>query len=390
MNIGVNLFLTSPRSVTGAFVYIQHILPALFHADTKHTFYLFGESESINYFKSLYGHLPNVRFRVVGITHDLFIHPARAIKKLVAKITHDYRTSENIVAREVNEMLCTESIDVYFSPASLYPHGVIGVGIVTTIYDLQPEYFPDNFPPSYLERRKEDCTYVVAHSSRLIAISEYTKKSLQEMYGVTPKKIKVIYLAPQEIKKGSVSLKTPQEFLLYPAALWPHKNHRVLIKALGILKDRFPSLQMVCTGMTKGRGLKDELEAMAEAEGLKERVLFLGFVSDAELYSLYTGAKALVYPSAFEGFGIPLVEAFQLGLPVVAADNSSITEVVNGAGILVPTGDAEALARAIERVLTDSNLRDTLIQKGRERAKMFSWGKTARETLEIFHSIAAR
>ena len=92
-------------------------------------------------------------------------------------------------------------------------------------------------------------------------------------------------------------------------------------------------------------------------------------------------------PSSFEGFGIPLVEAMQFGVPVIAADNTSIAEVVGNAGILVKTGDAEALAGAIEKVLTDKSLRDELIEKGHERAKIFSWEKAAKETLAVFNSI---
>lgn len=390
MKIAVNLFLTSPKSVTGAFVYIQQILPALFKADTKSTFYLFGESESVNYFRSLYGHLPNVRFHVFGIKRDLLVNPVRAVKKLWAKARHDYPTRENIIAGEIKNVIDKEGIEVYFSPAStVFPRGLDSVKKVTAIMDLQHEYFPENFPPSYLTQRKKDFQYAVDHSDRLIAISEYTKKSLLDKCAADPKKISVIYFAPQEIKKGPTDFGVPEEFVFFPAALWPHKNHRVLIKALGILKDRFPSLGAVCAGTIKGGDFKSKLELMVESEGLTGRVLFPGVLFNGNLHLLFTEAKALVFPSAFEGFGIPLVEAFQLGLPVIAADNSSITEVVGDAGILVKTDDVEALAEAIEKVLTDTDLRNELIKKGRERAKLFSWEKAAQETLEVFRSTNA-
>lgn len=388
MKIAVNLFHTSPKSVTGAFVYIQQILPALFKADTGNRYYLFGESESIDYFRSLYENLPNVRFRVFGIKHDLLANPARAVKKLVAKVKRDYRTREKIIAGEIGKIIEKEGIDVYFSPAStLFPRGLDAVQKVTTIMDLQHEYFPENFSPSYLKQRKEDYQYAVDYSDRLIAISEYTKKSLQDKCGAAPEKITVIYFAPQEIKEGPTDFKTPEEFIFYPAALWPHKNHRVLIRALGILKDRFSSLHAVCAGMIKGGKFKKELESMAEAEGLQGRILFPGLLLDGNLHALFTRARALVFPSSFEGFGIPLLEAFQFGVPVIAADNSSIPEVVGDAGLLVRTGDAEALAEAIEKILTDTNLRNELIKKGYERAKLFSWEKAAKETLADFASI---
>lgn len=388
MKIAINLFLTSPKSVTGAFVYIQNILPALFLTGREHTFYLVGESASIDYFKSRYASMPNVRFHVTSTSRDMLRHPTRALRKLLAKVLRDYTARERIVAEEIDALARKENIDAYFSPASLYPRGLSAVRIVTTIHDLQYEYFPNNFPPDYLAERREACRYAVACSTRLIAISEYTKKTLIDKCGADPEKVKVVYHAPREIAGGSACLEMPEEFIFYPAALWPHKNHRVLIKALGLLKSRFPSLCAVCTGMTKGGSLKKNLESLVESEGLHGRVFFLGYVADEDIRALYMQAKALVFPSAFEGFGIPLVEAFYFGLPVIAADNSSIPEVVGDAGLLVKTGDAEALAEAIERTLTDKPLRDALIRKGRERARIFSWEKAARETLAVFESVA--
>lgn len=385
MKIAVNLFLASPKSITGAFVYIEDILPALFKADTRHTYYLLGHAETIEYFRSKYRHFPNVKYRVCDIRRDILVNPARALLKLVAKLKKNNELRERIVATEVQTFFDKKDIDVYFSPSSvIYPRGLHGARNITTILDLQPEYFPENFPQSYLAMRRRDATYAAQHSERLIAISEYTKKTLEEKYGTDPGKMRVIYFAPHEIEHTQVDTALPEDFIFYPAALWPHKNHRVLIKAMSLLKGRFPSLHAVCAGVVKRKELKTELEALAEAEGLAGQVVFPGYMSGGNLRQIYAKARALVFPSAFEGFGIPLVEAMHFGLPIVAADNSSITEVVGDAGILVQTGDEHALAKAIEKVLTDTDLRNELIRKGRERAKLFSWDKTALETLAVF------
>ncbi|MDO8231949.1 MAG: glycosyltransferase family 1 protein [bacterium] len=385
MKVAVNLFLASPKSITGAFVYIQDILPALFANDTGTTYYLVGHADTIAYFKSQYQKYPNVRYRVFDVRRDIYINPFRALMKLIAKLKKDNDLREKIIAKEVQKFFSEERIDVYFSPSSvIYPRNVQGVKNVTTILDLQPEYFPENFSQDYLTERRRDALYATKHSDRLIAISEYTKKTIEEKYGTDPKKIRVIYFAPHEIEDTPIDITLPEDFIFYPAALWPHKNHHVLIKAMGMLKDRFPSLHVVCAGVVKRKELKRELETLIEKEGLQGRISFSGFVSGSNLRMIYTKAKALVFPSAFEGFGIPLVEAFQFGLPVIAADNSSITEVVHGSGILVETGNAAALANAIEKVMTDKNLRNELVQKGHERAKMFSWEAAARETLRVF------
>jgi len=385
MKVAVNLFLASPKSITGAFVYIQDILPALFTCDTNTTYYLLGHSDTIAYFKSQYQKYPNVQYRVFDVRRDVYINPLRAVLKVYAKIRKDNDLRERIIAKEVQTFFIKAKIDVYFSPSSvIYPRNVRGVKNVTTILDLQPEYFPANFTEKYLAERRRDALYATEHSEGLIAISEYTKKTIEEKYGTNPKKIQVIYFAPHAIEDTPADITLSKDFIFYPAALWPHKNHHILIKALGILKNRLPSLQMVCAGVVKRKELKKELEALIEKEGLQGRVSFSGFISGGNLRLVYEKTKALVFPSSFEGFGIPLVEAFQFGVPVIAADNSSITEVVSGAGMLVETGNATALAEAIEKVVTDDHLRKEMIRKGYERAKMFSWETAARETLAVF------
>ena len=391
MKVAVNLFLASPKSITGAFVYIQDILPALFTSDTGTTYYLLGHADTIAYFKSQYQKYPNVKYRVFDVRRDVYVNPFRALMKLIAKLKKGTDLRERIIAKEVRKFFTKERIAVYFSPSSvIYPRNVQGVKNVTTILDLQPEYFPDNFSEKYLAERRRDALYATEHSDRLIAISEYTKKTIEEKYGTDPKNIRVIYFAPHEIEDTPADITLPKDFIFYPAALWPHKNHHILIKALGMLKNRLPSLHAVCAGVIKRKELKKELETMIEKEGLQGRVSFSGFVYGGNLRLIYAKATALVFPSAFEGFGIPLVEAFQFGLPVIAADNSSITEVVNDSGIVVETGNAAALANAIEKVITDKNLRAELIRKGHVRAKMFSWEAAAKETLDVFYSVNSR
>ena len=385
MKVAVNLFLASPKSITGAFVYIQDILPALFTCNTHTTYYLLGHSDTIAYFKSQYQKYPNVQYRVFDVRRDAYINPLRAVLKVYAKIRKDNDLRERIIAKEVQTFFIKEKIDVHFSPSSvIYPRNVRDVKNVTTILDLQPEYFPANFTEKYLAERRRDALYATEHSEELIAISEYTKKTIEEKYGTNPKKIQVIYFAPHAIEDTPADITLPKDFIFYPAALWPHKNHHILIKALGMLKNRLPSLHVVCAGVVKRKELKKELEALIDKEGLQGRVSFSGFISGGNLRLVYEKTKALVFPSSFEGFGIPLVEAFQFGVPVIAADNSSITEVVSGAGMLVETGNATALAEAIEKVVTDDHLRKEIIRKGYERAKMFSWETAARETLAVF------
>ncbi|OGN10641.1 MAG: hypothetical protein A3J46_05540 [Candidatus Yanofskybacteria bacterium RIFCSPHIGHO2_02_FULL_41_11] len=387
--IAINLLSISPKSSTGSFVYIKNLLDSLFALDTDSLYFLIIDNASRTYFIKRFKNYPNVKYHAVSIRRDLLLNPVRALLKLWAKIKKDRRRREAIIKGEVQRFLDKKRINLMFFPSgTMYPAGLKNIKTVTTVFDLQHEYFPNNFSNAYLARRRTDTAYASHNSDRIIAISEFTKRSIVEKYEINPDKIIVIYLAPQQEKDSRPSLSgLPANFIFYPAAIWLHKNHRILIEATKVLKSKFPNLHLVFTGMTKSKKIKEELYALTEAYGLTDRIHFFGFVPDEDMPSIYKQAKALVYPSSFEGFGIPLVEAFKFGTPVIAADNSSISEVVGGAGILFKTGDLGMLTKGIERILSDDSLRGDLIKKGRERAKDFSWDASARKTLDVLNHL---
>ena len=226
-------------------------------------------------------------------------------------------------------------------------------------------------------------------NSKTLKLKEW-EKTIIEKYNIDPDKITVIHLnADERIKKskGLHDIKLPKQFLFYPAALWPHKNHKILIEILNELKNEFQNLHLVLTGVIKKEKLKEEIDDLIKQYGLSEKVSFLGYVSDENLDLIYQKAQMLVFPSSFEGFGIPIIEAFRNKLPVIAADNTSITEVVGNAGLLFETNNKEECREYIEKVLTDKNLKYDLIEKGLKRAENFSWEINAKETLRIFNNI---
>src|SRR3989344_3657288 len=388
-NIAVSLLSVSPESATGSFVYIKNLLDSLFALDTDSFYFLILDNANRTYFVNRFKDYPNVKYYTVSIRRDLLLNPIRVLLKLWARVKKDCRRRESITRGEAQYFLGKNKIDMVFFPSgTIYPAGLKNVKMVTTVFDLQHEYFPNNFSSAYLARRKTDSAYAANNSDRIIAISEFTKRSIVEKYGINPDKATVIYLAPQkETANHFSSLSLPDNFIFYPAAIWPHKNHRILIEAMHVLRLKFPDLHLVFTGVIKNKKLKEELHTLAVVYGLTDRVHFLGFVLDKDMPSIYKQAKALVYPSFFEGFGIPLVEAFKFGTPVIAADNSSIGEVVGDAGILFETGDLEMLTKNIERILSDDLLRDDLIKRGTERAKDFSWDASARKTLDVFNNL---
>lgn len=388
MRILINLLSSSHRSTTGGFVYIKNLLPTLFSLDRANQYFILASRDNGDFFKKNYPNWPNVHYVISDIRRDLWANPWRAGLKLVAKIKKDRRAREDIIRKEVQRIINKKNIDLLFCPASvIYPRGLKNTKIVTTVLDLQHEYVPENFSSDYLKRRKADSEYFSVRSDHLIAISDFTKQTLVQKYGIDPSKVTVIYFAPQKLEEVEAGAALPRDYLFYPAALWPHKNHRILIEALNDLKEKFPSLHLVFAGLTKNKKVFSELKILIESFGLSGKVIFMDYIFGSKLAWVFKNAKAMVFSSSFEGFGIPLVEAFHYGVPVVAADNTSISEVVGKAGILFETGHLGELTKSIERVLSDETLRKNLIARGRERAKDFSWDISARQTLEVFNKV---
>jgi glycosyltransferase involved in cell wall biosynthesis len=141
--------------------------------------------------------------------------------------------------------------------------------------------------------------------------------------------------------------------------------------------------------MIKNRNLKEEIDNIIENYSLPKKIIFLGYVSNENLNNIYQKAQALVFPSSFEGFGLPIIEAFKNGLPIISANNSSLNEIVGDAGLLFETNNLEMLTECVKKILTDKNLREQLINKGTERARIFNWKNTAEQTLLLFNKVGA-
>ena len=172
-------------------------------------------------------------------------------------------------------------------------------------------------------------------------------------------------------------LALPEAFLLYPAQTWPHKNHLRLLDALALLRDRIGEpVPVVCPGRQSGDFAA--IEGRARELGLAESVCFPGFVGSLEIRGLYELARGLVFPSLFEGWGLPICEAFSAGLPVAASTATSLPDLVGDAALLFDPGSAEQIAAAIERLWTEPELRRDLAERGRERGARFSFDHTAR------------
>jgi glycosyltransferase involved in cell wall biosynthesis len=288
-----------------------------------------------------------------------------------------------------------DRIDVYHGTSfRLWAEG--SAGSVVTIHDLALRRFPQFSKRLFGERWSIHKTRkTLERASRIIADSENTAKDLSEFYRVAREKIRVIYLGvgeeflaspPSESLEAVRSRYTiPGDYLLFLGGADPRKNLERLLEAFSILLKNVPALTLVATG-GMGRRAGEMFDRISRL-GIGKNVLITGHVPAPDLRSLYRGARLFVYPSLYEGFGMPVLEAMASGVPVVTSNTASVPEVAGDAACLVDPCDIAALAEAMRRVLMDEDFAARLRARGLERVKAFSWEKTARETLSVYHEV---
>ena len=285
------------------------------------------------------------------------------------------------------------NVDLIHHPFSILQPINHKIPSVLTFHDMQHEFFPEYFSAYALNARKKLWRSSAEQATRIIAISEYAKMCLVEYYRIDPNKIDVVYngFSPQfcvienvqtlESVRSRHGLHKP--FMYYPAATWPHKNHKRLLAALRIMKERHGfNGQLVLSGIAMNAN--DEVIGEIERLGLRDDVVVLGYLPQEELPWLYNLARLMVFPSLSEGFGIPLVEAMACGCPVACSNVTSIPEVVGDAALTFDPGSAEEMADKIWSLWSDDTLRQDFRAKGFERVKQFSWENMARQTIDVY------
>jgi len=175
------------------------------------------------------------------------------------------------------------------------------------------------------------------------------------------------------------------QFALYPAQTWPHKNHATLIDALVLAQRQGVTIQLICTGKITEH--HSTLVRQIKAAGLEEQIRFLGFTDEATLLSLYKRARLLVFPSLFEGWGLPITEAMLLGVPVVASSATCLPEQIGDAGLSFDPENAGSLSTALTQAWNSAALREDLIRRGRARVGLYTWKRTAAELIAIYEEI---
>jgi glycosyltransferase involved in cell wall biosynthesis len=269
---------------------------------------------------------------------------------------------------------------------------------VTTIHDISFKRYPEFFSGKDRMILDRAVKFAATHAARIIAVSQFTSDEIVELYQAAPDRISVIYEGvddqfqtmprpeAQEVVDEKYRLQFP--YVLTVGVIQPRKNFHRLLEGFAKLKENHDcEHKLVIVGKY---GWKESgLERQAKDLGLSDDVVLTGYVPYEDLPALYNAADVFVYPSLYEGFGLPPLEAMACGTPVITGNQASLPEVVGDAGLMVDPFDADAFAEALDRLIFDRLLRAEMFALGLDQATKFSWDKTASETLKIYRQCGA-
>jgi glycosyltransferase involved in cell wall biosynthesis len=295
----------------------------------------------------------------------------------------------------------TGPLDLFHSPDFVLPP-LRRVPAILTVHDLSFLRVPQFFVPGFRQYLEGAVSRAVRRARHILADSESTRRDLMELMAVEPERVTVLYPGvearfqpvqdAEALSQVRARYDLPERFVLSVGTLQPRKNFAGLVEAFGCLlaaKKDVPGMKDLQLVVVGGRGwMFEDVVSQVQRLGLAERVHFPGFVDDEDLPALYNLAAAFAFPSWYEGFGLPVLEAMACGVPVIAANNSSLPEVVGEAGLLIDASDTEALAAGLMRLLTDEDLRAKLVPAGRQQASPFNWGRAAQQLLAVYGRFA--
>ncbi|MET0555784.1 MAG: glycosyltransferase family 1 protein [Vicinamibacteria bacterium] len=296
-----------------------------------------------------------------------------------------------------NRGLVEEGVDVLFCPFTAPVRAEPDLPVVSVVYDLQHLAYPQFFTTQERANRDALLRVLEERADRLICISQYARARFLENLRVAPERVTTIPIAvharlprlsPAEARASRARLGVERPYVFYPANFWPHKNHRLLLTAYGALRARRPGLvpDLVLTG-----ALAEPAALLAEAVqamGLAPHVRMLGYLPEADLAALFEGALFVVFPSLYEGFGMPVLEAMHFGKAVACSDVTSLPEVAGDAALFFDPRRPDEIARALLRLLDEPELRESLARRGAERVAALDVDRMARAYLDVLAAAA--
>jgi glycosyltransferase involved in cell wall biosynthesis len=374
MIVGIDIRVLGAKGKTGIQEYTENLLAALLPLDPSIEFKLFYSSYKIPLPGYSWLELPNVRVHQFRLPNRLLLYASRAF---------NYPKLDRWMG----------GVDVFFSPHFLITALSPSVRRVTAFHDLSFEQFPEFFSrKQWMWHRFVSPAWQARFSDQIISVSESTKHDLVKHYHIDPSRIMPVHsgvnsqfrlLPLSEIQEFRDRHQLPSRFILYFGTFEPRKNIRGLIQAFTAFK-KIPGNETVELVLAGASGWLDaEIYSEAKKSSASPYIHIRNNIAENDRVGFYNAASVFIYPSFFEGFGFPALEAMASGTPVIASSTSSLPEVVGEAGMLVNPYNLSELTKAIHCVFHEEGLAQKMREKGLERAQKFTWEQTARKTLDI-------
>lgn len=389
MKIGISVMGSRLGRSGGLDIYARSLVEALTDYDQYHTYVIFinkSDADAWNY-RQWPAHSQFVLLNYLEPRQSLRARVLRRFRHTIG-LTVLPNYGEEFFARQINEI---DLALIYYPGPTIYPFSTT-TPCVLGLSDLQQEYYPQYFSEAELQNRAKRYKASTERALHIIVPSQYTKHTLIDKYATPNEKITVIphgitsifrRASPDEIHRVRVQYNLSDRYIFYPANPWPHKNHARLMAALRIYQDRYDDpIDLVLSGRLSNEPRDATLLAIAAS--VDNRVIDLGFVPQEDLPALYSSATLMAFPSIFEGFGYPLVEAMACGCPIVAANATSIPEITNGAALLFDPFDPEAIANAIHRLINNPALCTELVEKGYRQIGRFDWQTIIPQLISVY------
>ncbi|MFL5946355.1 MAG: glycosyltransferase family 4 protein [Gaiellaceae bacterium] len=363
LRVGINTLFENPAIGTGGITYLRNLVRRLAEIE-EHEYVLYVSPENRHLFEI---DRPNVRHVLCPFSKE----------RRLSTIAFEQTVLPFLARRD--------RLDVFHAAGNVAPLW-LPCASVLTVHTLHHWVRPKSLTFGRRMFRSVAMRQSVRHADVVIAVSDYVRTKLEEILRLPPGKVLTVHLGAPEATTRSLQERrdVPAGSLLFVSALWPYKNAEVAVRAHALVRRRTHLDRTLVIAGTGYASYEARLREVARTEGVSESVVFLGHVAQAEIAAVYERAGVLIYPSLEEYFGLPALEAMAAGVPIVASNASSLPEVVGDAGVLVPPEDVNAVADAIERVLCDADLRATLVARGRERVRQFTWRRAAEGTADAY------
>jgi glycosyltransferase involved in cell wall biosynthesis len=379
MRVGIDIRVIG-KKLTGDEAVFFNLVKNLARIDSTNEYFLFTDIADETILKEIGTEIDingKSNFRIIAL-------PAKN------KFQWNFWTLPTYLRKNPVDIYHTQYITPWFVPKK--------IKIVTIIHDISFNFFPQHIKFSDLFFLKTLIPISLQRADKIIAVSEFTKNEIIKFYKIEPGKIECVYnsisdefltdeIFQEKLDGTRKKYNLPDKFILYIGTLQPRKNIPMLLEAYAKTKDRLGDIKLVICGNQKAHNYDKRISNSLENNNLKDDIIFPGFIDEQDKKTIFQSAQAFVFPSFYEGFGIPVLEAMSQNVPVLAADIPSLKEIAKDGALYFDVASLDDFSKKLYAVSVDNKLREELTKTGKEIVSFFSWENSARKTLAIYEEM---